>query len=80
MVGESVIKLPDGWLIRGIELTTIAQPTYRMGRKAVEILIGECKGTIETPQHIVLPVELKVRKTTLVQEKFVELEPVGERR
>jgi len=75
--GFDDIDLAGQW---GIELTTIVQPTYRMGRKAVEILIGECKGTIETPQHIVLPVELKVRKTTVSQEKFAEPEPVGMRR
>ncbi|MDD5597130.1 MAG: GntR family transcriptional regulator [Victivallaceae bacterium] len=52
----------------GIELTTVAQDTVSIGKKAAEIIMEILEHPKEnlTPRHIVIPVELKVRKTTAV--------------
>lgn len=47
-----------------IQLTTVAQPTYEMGRIAVEYLLSVCSGKTKEKLRCVLPPRLVVRKTT----------------
>lgn len=47
-----------------IQLTTVAQPTYEMGRIAAEYLLAKCAGETEKKLQCVLPPRLIVRKTT----------------
>ena len=44
-------------------ITTIAQPTYEIGRYAIELLIREIKGET-VPNRTILPVKLIMRQTT----------------
>lgn len=44
-------------------LTTIRQPTYRMGVKAVEVLLRQIAGNAAESEHVVLEPELVVRET-----------------
>lgn len=46
-----------------IRLSTIAQPTYEIGRKAVEVLTNQIEGKKDTPRQVVLPARLVVRAT-----------------
>jgi len=47
-----------------IELSTMAQPKYILGRTAVEILVQKINPGHENPaQHVILPPELVIRKT-----------------
>lgn len=48
---------------RAVELTTVRIPRYELGRRATELLLQRIAGTELERQHIVLPVELVVRKT-----------------
>lgn len=72
---EKGIKVPDDISIVGfdniplsshpdIQLTTVEQPVYRIGEKAVEILIENIEGKCKKPVHIILPTKLVIRKTT----------------
>ena len=77
LCGFDDIDLASQW---GIELTTVAQPKYQIGKKAVKIVIEEHDGETGTPQHVVLPVELKVRRTCgahLASKKEQRLEKVA---
>lgn len=47
-----------------IQLTTVAQPTYEMGRIAAEYLLAVCEGKEQEKLQRVLPPRLVVRKTT----------------
>lgn len=42
-------------------ITTVSQPTYKMGSKAMNILIDELKGGSKTPQQIIMKHELIIR-------------------
>lgn len=44
-------------------LTTIAQPVDKIGLYAAEMLIGILNGSVQTPHHIVLDVELVIRES-----------------
>lgn len=44
-------------------LTTVKQPTYEMGRRAVELLVGLIGGEEPEPRNILLPVTLVIRET-----------------
>ena len=62
--GFDDIELASQW---NIELTTIAQNTVDIGDKSAEIIaeILENPAADIPPQHIIVPVELKARKTTV---------------
>ncbi len=44
-------------------ITTISQPTYKMGSKAMTILINQMKGEASAPQHITMKHTLVVRES-----------------
>ena len=47
-----------------IELSTMAQPKYLLGRTAVEILVQEIRNKEREPlQRVILPPELVIRRT-----------------
>lgn len=45
-------------------LTTVAQPTYDLGRRAAEMLVEMLAGIRPTPQHVVLHGELVIRESS----------------
>ena len=47
----------------GVQLSTVAQPTYEIGRAATDILIDKLEGIVTEPRHLVLPAKLVVRAT-----------------
>jgi len=49
------------------ELTTISQPTFRMGCKAMDLLLSRINGKSEEPQNIIMDYELIVRESTVKQ-------------
>jgi DNA-binding LacI/PurR family transcriptional regulator len=72
---ERGMKIPDAWAVAGFDdlyeakianppLTTMRQSLNMMGRRAMEILIGEIRGEIVQPVIERLPLELVVRETT----------------
>ncbi len=71
-IREAGLRVPDDIAVVGFDdlsvaslveppLTTIRQPVGRLGVMAVEMLIGLLEGTITSPQHVVLPVQLILR-------------------
>lgn len=48
--------------IYGIDLTTVAQPTYEMGRESANLLISSLKGDV-SPRQILLRPSLVIRKS-----------------
>lgn len=42
-------------------ITAIQQPIFELGKTAADLLLRQLDGTLETPEEIVLPVELKIR-------------------
>jgi len=52
-------------------LTTIRQPIYRFGFKAVEILIDLIENGIKPPRRIVMDTELVIRGTCGAKNKMV---------
>ena len=49
-------------------LTTVSQPTYDIGSKAMEILIDQIKGEIAAPRHTIMEHELVIRESTMKRE------------
>lgn len=43
-----------------LPLTTVRQPIYRLGRRAVEMLLAQLRGE-DAPEHVTLPSELVIR-------------------
>jgi LacI family transcriptional regulator len=71
-IKEAGLRIPDDLAIVGFDdlpvasivepaLTTIRQPIDRLGATAVEMLISLIEGTVEGPQHVILPAQLVVR-------------------
>ena len=67
---EHGLKIPDDISLVGyddilfsaiISLTSVAQPTYEMGRNAMMLLLDLIHGRITTPQHIVLRPSMIIR-------------------
>lgn len=52
-----------------VPLTTVTQPTFEMGRKAAEILIGRIRGTIRGRQQHILGTQLIVRESCGAEER-----------
>jgi LacI family transcriptional regulator len=72
---EKGIKIPQEVLVVGYDdisissmfipsLTTVRQPKYLMGQKAVELLIGKIKDPLRKVDHVVLEPELIIREST----------------
>lgn len=73
---EKKIKVPKDISIVGFDdiyvsslihpsLTTISQPKYQMGYKAVAVMIDILEGRIQSHENMILMPELKIRETTL---------------
>jgi len=71
---ERGLKIPDTWAVAGFDdlyeakvvsppLTTMRQSLTTMGRRAMEILIGEIQGEITQPRIERLPLELVTRES-----------------
>ena len=45
-------------------ITSVRLPAEEMGRKAVEIVVGNLTGTMNQTDEIVMPCELVIRETT----------------
>ncbi len=81
-VREAGLKIPDDVAFVGFDdlplatipdpkLTTIRQPIYRFGFKAVEILIDLIENGIKPPRRIVMDTELVIRGTCGAKNKMV---------
>jgi LacI family transcriptional regulator, repressor for deo operon, udp, cdd, tsx, nupC, and nupG len=68
------IKVPEDISVVGFDnvtfseiydpgITTVSQPTYNMGAKAMDILINELKGESKIPQQIIMKHELIIRES-----------------
>jgi DNA-binding LacI/PurR family transcriptional regulator len=66
--GFDDIDLAGQW---GIDLTTVRHPAAEMGEKATEILLQTIEKGKSGGHQIILPVELKVRKTSLTESAMV---------
>ncbi len=60
----SIVGFDDIEIAAYLHLTTIRQPLYEMGLRAVELLLSCLQNPRSEPQEIVLPLELVVRGTT----------------
>ena len=74
-IKEAGLKIPGDVAIMGFsnnkitclvdpQMTTIDQPSFEMGVKAVEILIGIINDTVKEPKTIVLDTKLIIRGST----------------
>ena len=48
-------------------ITTVNQPTYKMGSKAMTILLDQLKGESDSPQHIIMKHDLIIRESTCIK-------------
>jgi DNA-binding LacI/PurR family transcriptional regulator len=46
------------------KLTVMAQPTYEMGKRAMEMLLSRMNGNGESARSVLLNAELRVREST----------------
>jgi len=62
----SVVGFDDMEIVTHLEvpLTTVVQDTYKMGKRAAELLMERIQGYQGPPRHEVLPTHLKVRYST----------------
>jgi len=65
--GYDNIDLASQW---GVDLTTVAHPIALMGEKSMEILFDRMNGR-PTAEKVILPVELKVRKSTVTEKQRI---------
>lgn len=74
-LSEQGIKVPEDFTLVGFDdlpaamvgqpfLTVVSQPAYEMGRRAVELLLDELNDPEHSPQELVLPTELIVRRSS----------------
>jgi len=61
----AIVGFDDMWIasLENIQLTTVRQPRYEMGKKAVELMMERIKGKRKEVKRIILPTKLVVRKT-----------------
>ncbi len=61
----AVVGFDDMWVasLKNVQLTTIHQPRYEMGAKAVELMMERIMGKREEIRRVMLPAELVVRGT-----------------
>lgn len=57
----AVVGFDDLPQAAGFSLTTVAQPSFEIGRRAAELLIGRLAGDAGPPQRVLLPTRLVVR-------------------
>jgi LacI family repressor for deo operon, udp, cdd, tsx, nupC, and nupG len=60
----SVIGVDDHELARHFDLTTVAQPVHEQGRVAATQVLAALTGDDWTPEQVILPTRLVVRRTT----------------
>jgi DNA-binding LacI/PurR family transcriptional regulator len=74
-IKEAGLKIPDDVAIMGFsnnkitslvdpQLTTVDQPSFEMGKKSAEILIGIINGTVKEAKTVVLDTKLIIRGST----------------
>lgn len=72
---EAGVRVPEDVSVVGFDdtpeaafmippLTTVSQPFREVGRRSIEILLGEIEGGEEAPASVVIPPELVVRTST----------------
>jgi len=61
----AIVGFDDIDLAGYMSLTTVRQPMVEMGRRGLELLLDHIDRGVEEPEHIVLPVELVVRRSTM---------------
>jgi LacI family transcriptional regulator len=61
----AVTGFDDMWFAasRSVQLTTIHQPRYQLGKRAMELLLERIRGERATSREIILPTYLVVRRT-----------------
>lgn len=61
----AIAGFDDIWLasLKGVELTTVQQPRYLMGVKAVDLMIERIRDKREKVRRVILPTKLIIRKT-----------------
>lgn len=61
----AVIGFDDMWVasLKTVQLTTVRQPRYQMGIKAIDLMIERVKGEREKAKRVILPAKLVVRRT-----------------
>ena len=57
----AVVGFDDLPQAAGFSLTTVAQPSFEIGRRAAELLIGRLAGEADPFQRVLLPTRLVVR-------------------
>ncbi len=60
----SVVGVDDHEMARYFDLTTVAQPVHEQGRVAATQVLAALTGDDWTPEQVILPTELVVRRTT----------------
>ncbi len=61
----AIVGFDDIDLAGYMSLTTVRQPMVDMGRRGIELLLDRIDRGVEGPEHIVLPVKLVVRRSTM---------------
>ena len=46
-------------------LTGVAQPSYEIGYQGAELLTRRLEGQLDSPVHVILPTQLKIRASSL---------------
>ncbi|MFA5646553.1 MAG: GntR family transcriptional regulator [Candidatus Ratteibacteria bacterium] len=69
LCGYDNIDISSQW---GVDLTTVAHPIAQMGGKSMEMLFERMDGRT-TEERVVLPVELKVRKSTVAEKRRITI-------
>lgn len=59
----SIIGYDDDLMSTSLDLTTVKQPIYEMGKRAFELAAAADQGKLKKPQTIVFETELKIRGT-----------------
>ena len=57
----AVVGFDDLPQAAGFSLTTVAQPSFELGRQAADLLIDRLAGEVGPPQRVLLPTRLIVR-------------------
>lgn len=61
----AIVGFDDMWVasLKTVQLTTVRQPRYQMGTKAVDLMIERIEGGRDKVKRIILPAKLVVRRT-----------------
>jgi len=61
----AIVGFDDMWVasLKTVQLTTVRQPRYQMGLKAVDLIMERIEGKREKVKRLILPTKLVVRRT-----------------